>query len=269
MSTTLILSPWETEDSIAMAGAAQQMGWNMHRLARWSEAQSMDIEDDICVYGERLFVVFIAQHLPVVYLEPPDEWMANLPVVYVKRKIDCMTLGETRHVAFPAFIKPTVDKAFSAGIFNDPSELPAADCLPDHLPVLVSEIVSWQDEYRCFIMDGKVRTLSVYFRGGKLVDASDGSWPITQDEYREAKDFAQEVLDATTGSYPPGFVLDVGRIDGRGWAVIETNPANASGIYGCDPLEVLKVVRASCISKAALTPAEERWVQAFVSWDIA
>jgi hypothetical protein len=268
MPETLILSPWETADSIALAGASQQMGWGVYRLTRWSEAQDLDIRGDVVVYGERLFVVFIAQHLPVVYLETPDEWIATLPMEYVKRKIDCMTLGEARHAAFPAFVKPTVDKAFGAGVFNAPSELPTADSLPDHIPVLVSEIVSWQDEYRCFIVDGKVRTLSVYFRDGKLAEAADGSWPISEAEYREAKDFAQEILDATKGSYPPGFVLDIGRIDGRGWAVLETNPANASGIYGCDPLEVLRAVHASCVSKDALAPADERWVQAFVSWDV-
>jgi hypothetical protein len=206
--------------------------------------------------------------LPVVYLELPDEWIATLPEEYVKRSIASMTLGEARHANFPAFVKPTVDKAFNADAYNDPSELPTADSLPDHIPVLVSEIVSWQDEYRCFSVDGEARTLSVYFRSGELADAPDGSWPISQDEYREAKDFAQSVLDATVGSYPPGFVLDVGRIDGRGWAVLETNPANASGIYGCDPLEVLKAVRASCVSKDAMVPADEQWVQEFVSWDV-
>lgn len=266
--TTLILSPWETADSIALAAAARQRGWNVHRLTRWSEAQELDIPGDIVVYGERLFVVFIAQNLPVVYLETPDEWIATLPMEHLKRNIACVTLGEARHISFPAFVKPTVDKAFGAGVFNNPSELPTADSLPDHIPVLVSEIVSWQDEYRCFVVDGEVRTLSIYFRNGQLAEDADGSWPISEAEYREAKDFAQSVLDAAAGSYPPGLVLDIGRIDGRGWAVLETNPANASGIYGCDPLEVLKAVRASCVSKYALTPADERWVQAFVSWDV-
>lgn len=265
---TLILSPWETADSIALASAARQMGWNVCRLTRWSEAQELEIAGNMVVYGERLFVVFIAQYLPVVYLETPDEWIATLPMEYLKRDIACMTLGEARHVSFPAFVKPAVDKAFGAGVFNAPSELPTADSLPDHIPVLVSEIVSWQDEYRCFVVDGEVRTLSVYFRNGKLADAADDSWPISEAEYCEAKDFAQRVLDATAGSYPPGFVLDVGCIDERGWAVLETNPANASGIYDCDPLEVLKAVRASCVLRDALTPADERWVQAFVSWDV-
>ncbi len=66
--TTLIVSPWETADSIALADAARQRGWNVHRLTRWSEAQELEIPGGVVVYGERLFVVFIAQNLLIVYL---------------------------------------------------------------------------------------------------------------------------------------------------------------------------------------------------------
>jgi hypothetical protein len=38
-------------------------------------------------------------------------------------------------------------------------------------------------------------------------------------------------------------VLDVGIITNRGWAVIEQNAAWGSGIYGCDPVQVLEVIR--------------------------
>jgi hypothetical protein len=41
-------------------------------------------------------------------------------------------------------------------------------------------------------------------------------------------------------------VIDIGRIRGRGLAIIETNQAWASGLYGCDPMAALKVMEASC-----------------------
>jgi hypothetical protein len=37
--------------------------------------------------------------------------------------------------------------------------------------------------------------------------------------------------------------MDVGVIQHRGWAVVELNAAWGAGIYGCDPDEVLEVVR--------------------------
>jgi hypothetical protein len=39
-------------------------------------------------------------------------------------------------------------------------------------------------------------------------------------------------------------VVDVGFIRDRGWAVIEQNAAWGAGIYECDPLQVLEVLRA-------------------------
>jgi hypothetical protein len=47
-------------------------------------------------------------------------------------------------------------------------------------------------------------------------------------------------------------VLDVGVIGERGWAVIETNAAWGSGIYGCDPKAVLQVIRRACVRRADL-----------------
>jgi hypothetical protein len=38
-------------------------------------------------------------------------------------------------------------------------------------------------------------------------------------------------------------VVDVGRVAGRGWAVVEANPAWGSGLYGCDAARVLPVLR--------------------------
>lgn len=42
---------------------------------------------------------------------------------------------------------------------------------------------------------------------------------------------------------PRAAVIDVGVIAGRGWAVVEQNAAWGSGIYGCDPQQVLEVLR--------------------------
>jgi len=35
----------------------------------------------------------------------------------------------------------------------------------------------------------------------------------------------------------------VGHIKDRGWAVVEANAAWGSGLYGCDPVKVLEVLR--------------------------
>ncbi|MBD1904208.1 MULTISPECIES: ATP-grasp domain-containing protein [Cyanophyceae] len=49
-----------------------------------------------------------------------------------------------------------------------------------------------------------------------------------------------EILQAT--------VIDVGVIQGRGWAVVEQNAAWGAGLYGCDPIEVLEVLRYAVVA---------------------
>jgi hypothetical protein len=265
---TLILSPWETEDSVAIEEAAAAAGWMVRRVSGWRDVLDLEIDGETCVYGERLFVIFVAEHLPVVYLEPPRDWIEHVPETLRKRDIRFTILGNARRGPFPAFVKPAVDKAFVAGVFTHADGLPSADELPDHVPVYVSEIVSWLDEFRCFVVDGQIRTLSPYIRDGEIADGPDHTWPMTQEERVIVTEFAQAVVDRTQAYNPPGFVLDVGRIEGRGWAALEVNPANASGVYGCDLAEVLNAVRASCILKKNVGPEHRRWIQEFVSWDV-
>jgi len=65
----------------------------------------------------------------------------------------------------------------------------------------------------------------------------------TDEELTEAEQFIRTVLADSRVDLPRATVLDVGVITGRGWAVIEQNSAWGSGIYGCDPEEVLEVLR--------------------------
>jgi hypothetical protein len=44
---------------------------------------------------------------------------------------------------------------------------------------------------------------------------------------------------------PAAFVLDAGVIRNMGAAIVEANQAAGSGIYGCDPRDVLAVLRYS------------------------
>ena len=60
--------------------------------------------------------------------------------------------------------------------------------------------------------------------------------------------FAECALSAAhmTGNPSTYSVVDIGLIKDNGWAVIESNQAWASGIYGCDPYGVLTVIQNTC-----------------------
>jgi hypothetical protein len=64
-----------------------------------------------------------------------------------------------------------------------------------------------------------------------------------------------------TVALPPAVVVDVGRMAGRGWGVVEANPAWASGLCGCDPAGVLPVLRRATVPQDAVSEAERCWVR--------
>jgi ATP-grasp domain, R2K clade family 2 len=117
--------------------------------------------------------------------------------------------------------------------------LPTA--FPDDMPVLSAEIVAWTLEYRCFLLNRRLMTYSLYLRDGRLQrDAGYASAPA-EDAALEA--FVDTILADETVPLPPAVVMDVGVIEARGWAVVELNAAWGSGLYGCDPTAVLEVLR--------------------------
>jgi hypothetical protein len=76
-----------------------------------------------------------------------------------------------------------------------------------------------------------------------------------------AKLFARTLLADAQVAVPPAFVLDVGNIARRGWAVVEANSAWGAGIYGCDPAQVLRVLRRAVLPSAACPADAPRWVR--------
>jgi hypothetical protein len=129
--------------------------------------------------------------------------------------------------------------------------------------VLLAEPVRWEVEYRCFVLERTLTTISVYLRDGKLAQTTSGTWEAEPAEIEQAQAFCQTLLADATVMLPPACVMDVGRIAGRGWAVIEANPAFASGIYGCDPTAVLSVVNRATRPMNAITTQDAFWVKSY------
>lgn len=255
----LVLAPRFTEDSIALAKAAARADWEVERLSSWRAPQSLRGRD-IVLYAEPLFVAAVAAELGAATIEPSVSWLVDLPPRYRLRDVRLTTLSEARSVRGPVFIKPAVDKVFPAGVHAERFTVAAEELLPPATPVFIAEVVAWEVEFRCFVLDGKVRAISPYWRGNRTAQNADGSWPASVEELNGAEGFARSMLDDRSVRVPPTFVLDVGRIPDRGWAVIEANSAWGAGIYGCDPDEVLSVVRRSCLRRGVLSDEDRPWI---------
>ncbi|NHZ98450.1 DUF4343 domain-containing protein [Massilia sp. CCM 8734] len=239
---TLILTPRYTDDAQALWKAAAGLGWQVERLTSWRVPVPLQALPDPVLYGEALFGPTLAAELGLELLNPAEDWLVRLPFDYRKRAISLSTLGQARKLAAPAFVKPPNDKSFPAAVYRG-ADLPTE--YDDDMPVLVSEVVTWEKEFRCFILDRTLRTWTVYSRAGHL--QRDAGFHSTLEEDAQVQEFIARLLADPAVDLPAATVVDIGTIAGLGWACVEQNAAWGAGIYGCDPGQVLAVLQRASI----------------------
>ena len=249
----LVLSPRFGPDSIALSTEATRAGWSVHRLHDRRPPARL-AEEPLVFYGESLLADTVGRALRLALLEPTADTLTALPPEWLCRDVRFTTLGGARSEAFPRFVKPADEKRFRAAVYPSGGALPAPGLLEEELPVVTAEPVSWLDEYRCFVLEGRVVAASPYAWKGEREEASGAPFQLD-----EARAFAARVLGRAGEMFPPAVVLDVGRIEGRGWAVVEANPAWSSGLYDCEPAEVLRVLQRASGPERLLGPEDARW----------
>jgi hypothetical protein len=235
---TLIFTPRYTEDSQALWKAAGNLGWNIERLSGWSVPDHLRAIPDPVLYGEALFGPSLAEQLGLALVSPPEDWLVRLPLEYKLRHITLTSLGQARLNAAPAFVKPPNDKSFPASVYRG-AELPLE--YADEMSVLVSDVVKWEKEFRCFVLNRSLRTYSLYSRYGELQRESE--FLSTPEEDLAVEKFMATLLADSRVDLPCATVVDVGYIEGCGWACVEQNAAWGAGIYGCNPSSVLDVIQ--------------------------
>ncbi|MFI7502775.1 ATP-grasp domain-containing protein [Streptomyces sp. NPDC049687] len=251
---TLFLSPRVTATGHALADAARRRGARVETLRDWRVPEHRRAAAGASLYAGPLFADAVARELGVGLLEAPEDWLSRLPYELTLRDVEFITIARARQLRRPAFVKPPNDKSFPARVYPDGSGLPGADAVEGTEPVLVSDIVAFAVEYRLFLLDGEVRTGSRYATRGGLDVA-----PLAEDPRREeVLAFAGRL--AGTG-LPSAVVVDVGLIDGSGWAVVEANAAWASGHYACDADAALDVVLRAARPEGEFGAADHRFLR--------
>jgi len=265
MLKTLVTSPRITPDSKDLMVAAETIGQPTIRLSSFRPIESLR-NQPISIYGESLFAIILSNALNHAIIEPQSDWLINLPLDYTKRVIYKQTIGEARQVTKPQFVKNADGlKGFDAKVYETGAALPNRDFYPDDYEVLVSEPVTWHVEYRCFVLQRELQTLSIYLQDGKLAKNEKGNWIKNPKEQNAAQAFCQRVLDDHMVAIPPACVIDVGIIHNEGWAVVEANPAFGAGIYGCDPQAVLATVNRATIPQTDITEQDTPWI---ITYDV-
>ncbi len=216
-----------------VAAAWHSGGGEVLSLDRFWDPPALD-RSQIRLYGNDTFCLVLAQKFQLHLVSPPDDLLAHVDKMWLKREVQLLTLAQATAAQFPQFIKPLVPKVFKAAVYHSDAEL-LEECkgLQSDTPVIVSEVAHIIAEARAFILDGVAQTCALYEGIGS---------------HKEAEALISEFMRAN--ALPKTCVIDVGHIDGRGWALIEANATWGAGLNGCDPQGA-----AICISHATVLEA--------------
>lgn len=241
MKKLVALSPMYTEDSNTLKKASLTSPYELSRFnAQWKVPEEFR-SDVVAVYGEDIYAEIVAEQCNLTLTKPDDHWLSIIPEEFTKRNISYGQLKAFINEG-PVFIKCSDFKSFKAGVFDKVTDIKGFDSLDPEMTVFISEVVEWELEVRCFVLNGEIQTFSSYWRNG-VYDTD----PLKEMEQRELSAFFSRFMEQYAETLPKAIVLDFGIIRGKGWALIEANPAWCSGLYACDAQKALEVIVKSCI----------------------
>ncbi len=240
-----------------LIAAAEGAGWTV--LAGDVDPLTADVPEP-AVYVTTDRAVATAEALDLALLEPPFDLLARVPERFVRRRVEAATFDDLDRLQGRTFVKPAdpLDKWFDTGVYSDARDIRTRGRSRPDAPVLLSEPVEWSVELRYFVLDGKPVAGSPYLSYGRPA----WRWHANQPSAVPSAGLAvvEGACAAMAGALPPAFVLDVGRIDDRGWAVVEFNPVWSAGLLNADPRAILPALLRATRSRAALTADDARWV---------
>jgi ATP-grasp domain-containing protein len=243
----LLILPPRTEDDGEFARLAQTadcLGWSVHRSSfSWRIPQEL-LGQEGAVYGKSYFCQVIAEQMNWDLLANPIDWLTGLTEEYVRRTISISTLENARLLKEKRFVKPAEeDRFFPAGVYEDGSKLPASTMFDD-APVLVSGTIPYATEWRCFVKDRVVVSASCYRMNKEFNQTHLWHW-----DANIAIDFVNKLLSDESVVCVPGVSIDVGRSKKGYLSIIESSPAWASDLYGCELVGTLDAIKASCVMR--------------------
>ncbi len=145
-------------------------------------------------------------------------WKRKMHFWTAEEMKDKLVSATSRGTFDPFFCKPAnILKGFQYGVINTLEEFKAV--VDTNMDVIVSEIVDFVSEYRCFIIDRKVVSCQHYL--GDL-------------HYYPSISLVEDII-AEYHDAPIGYSIDVGVFANGETALIECNDGWSLGSYGCMP----------------------------------
>jgi hypothetical protein len=211
---------------------------------------------DPAVYVTTERAVATANALNLALLEPPLDLLTRVPDRFLRRQVEAATFGDLDRLQGRTFVKPAdpLDKWFDAGLYSDVRAIRTLGRMRADAPVLLSEPVEWSVELRYFVLHGRAVAGSPYISYGRAVwTGKDAAMPTA------GLPVVEGVCAAMSDELPPALVIDVGRIDDRGWAVVEFNPVWSAGLLNADSSDVLPVLLRATRTRNSLSQEDQQW----------
>lgn len=183
-------------------------------------------KDSVIPVGEIPFVQkFLSLYFPNVPMKPLEiPKFLQLPF-FLKRDYQVLSFSEIPS-AGRFFLKDASKlKSFSYNghleRIEQNSDITISEINPD-TKVVLSESVSFEVEYRCFVRDGDIQGVQFY----------DGNWLVFPDNGMVDMVKSAAILIQKHLPHLTSYTIDVGLIKDKGWAIIELHPFCAVGLYG-------------------------------------
>lgn len=256
---TLILSSPQIAAERALAEAARSAGW---KTCGCDDGVCLSAKEHAVFYGGVDRALDVAMRYGIALLEPPFDMLAHLPRECLLRTVEFGRFRDLSRLKSPTFVKPadSLNKVFDAGVYSSARDIRSLKPIDPDTAVLVAEPVEWNCEFRCFVLDGSVTAWSRYISYGRPTWKPFAAGIRAAPTPRVLTDICNRLFARSRIALPPAFVMDVGQIEDRGWAIVEFNPAWCSGLVGADPRNVLRVLERASVMKSTITAADRRWV---------
>lgn len=228
---------------------------NKFQGTEWVSSKSLGLDPlpvelpstDVAVWAPQQYFVMSG---PPVMASPGPLALTELPESILGREVEAFTARKLLRPLFKeGFYKPADVKldSFPAKWYKNPEELRIALLkLDPESPVLYCHSFRrWEEEWRLWIVDGKVVTYSLYAfqgRNGQIAwDHPDfeNSPVLDSDIVDLLKDFAENAVAKVDCK---SFVVDIGWDSVFGWEVIELNPVWSSAWYDGDLIEIAEAI---------------------------
>jgi hypothetical protein len=239
-----VIAPTVDEDTLYLAKSAEAIGYNVIVApSGWGLPSDLRGKPGM-VYGPKMFCEVIASQMDWRLLSTHPNWITTLPKNFVNREVYFTSVRDARKETSEKYFKLTDIQHFPASVRASGKELPNHEIYNDS-PILVSDVMRFTSEYRCFVKNRKAITACCY---SKLKEVE------VKNNYNFNHDIVIKFINLLLedGKVPcvPGMVIDIGKYGIDKYAIIDSKPAYSSRLFGCEPIAMLDAIRASVINDA-------------------